>query len=158
MSVTFYGIRHHGPGCARSVVDALEAKPPLALLIEGPPDADAQIVSAALEGMTPPVALMVHREDDPKQAVFYPFAQFSPEWQALRWALARGVPVRFMDLPWRHRFALQKPPEDLVESEEAPATGEGADENPPPEESPADASLRRDPLKALAEADGYLDS
>ena len=32
-------------------------------------------------------------------AAFYPFAAFSPEWVALRWALDHGVPVRFADLP-----------------------------------------------------------
>src|SRR5689334_2654141 len=106
MSATIYGVRHHGPGCARSIVDALNAAPPAAILIEGPPEADEIVASAALAGMTPPVALLIHRADDAKQAVFYPFAEFSPEWQALCWALQHGVPVKFMDFPWVHRFAL----------------------------------------------------
>ena len=38
-----------------------------------------------------------------------PFAEFSPEWQALRYALARGIPVRFMDLPQCHRLADRQP-------------------------------------------------
>lgn len=152
------GIRHHGPGCARSVVEALEAHPPAAVLIEGPPEADALIASAALEGMTPPVALLIHRLDDPKQAVFYPFAEFSPEWQAIRWALAHGVPVKFMDFPWVHRFALR----------EAPAAAEGEQPTEPTaatepqmteaEEPEVDAEIRRDPLSVLAQADGYQDS
>lgn len=150
------GIRHHGPGCTRSVVEALEAHPPAAVLIEGPPEADELIAAAALEGMTPPVALLIHRADEPKQAVFYPFAEFSPEWQAIRWALARGVPVKFMDFPWVHRFAFR----------DAPAAGEGelppkAGATPEPEaaETPAiDSEIRRDPLSVLAQADGYQDS
>ncbi|HEY1107024.1 MAG TPA: DUF5682 family protein, partial [Opitutaceae bacterium] len=143
------GIRHHGPGCARSVVEALEAQPPAAVLIEGPPEADELIAAAALEGMTPPIALLIHRADDPKQAVFYPFAEFSPEWQAIRWALARGVPVKFMDFPWVHRFALR---------DEPPATPETAPAPAEPEEPVVDIEIRRDPLSVLAQADGYQDS
>lgn len=148
MSLQILGIRHHGPGCARSVVDALEAQPPALLLVEGPPDADEFIAQAALAGMTPPVALLIHRLDDPRQSVFYPFAEFSPEWQAIRWALARGVPVRFMDFPWQHRLALRDETTNASE--------------PMPDASPAaetrDDEIRRDPLRVLAEADGYSDS
>ncbi|MFN8511945.1 MAG: DUF5682 family protein [Chloroflexia bacterium] len=32
-----------------------------------------------------------------RRAAFYPFAAYSPEWQALRYAVARGVPARFID-------------------------------------------------------------
>lgn len=158
MSVTIYGVRHHGPGCARSIVEAFAAAPPAAVLIEGPPDADELIAAAALEGMAPPVALLIHRADDAKQAVFYPFAEFSPEWQALRWALAHGVPVKFMDFPWQHRFALRE--------EAARAVNPAAPEDAGPSRAPTpveatpkvDDAIRHDPLRVLAEADGYRDS
>ncbi|TAI40340.1 hypothetical protein EWI31_33035, partial [Streptomyces tsukubensis] len=39
-------------------------------------------------------------------AAFWPFAEFSPEWVAIRWALAHDVPVRFIDLPAAHTLAL----------------------------------------------------
>lgn len=157
MSVTLFGVRHHGPGCARSLVEAFDANPPAAVLIEGPPDADELAALAGLEGMTPPVALLIHRADNPKHAVFYPFAEFSPEWQALRWAVAHGVPVKFMDFPWTHRFALR----DTAAVAEISATTP-----PPPLDVPAaeedrdatDAAIRRDPLQVLAQADGYRDS
>ena len=158
MSLHVLGIRHHGPGCARSVVDALEARPPALLLVEGPPDADELIAGAALAGMTPPVALLIHRADDARQSVFYPFAEFSPEWQAIRWALARGVPVRFMDFPWQHRFALRADLAAAAEAETSP--GETAVVAPGDAEeafAPADP-IRRDPLSVLAQADGYSDS
>ena len=92
------GIRHHGPGSARAVLAALEAADPAIVLIEGPPDAGGMIAFAASEAMTPPVALLVHVRDDPATASFFPFAVFSPEWQAMRWALAKQRPVRFIDL------------------------------------------------------------
>src|SRR5688572_4564831 len=115
-AVHIFGVRHHGPGSARSVLAALETLQPTAVLIEGPPDADDLIPMAAHQEMHPPVALLVYRPDAPKQAVFYPFAEFSPEWQAIRWALAREVVVRFMDLPQRHRLALEA--ESAVSSED----------------------------------------
>ena len=98
-----FGIRHHGPGSARSLVAAFDAWRPDCVLVEGPPDADALIPLAAREGMEPPVALLVHDEDAPLRSSFWPFARFSPEWQAILWALREGVPVRFMDLPFSHR-------------------------------------------------------
>jgi hypothetical protein len=137
--VHILGIRHHGPGSARSVVAALETIRPQVLLIEGPPDAEELLALAAHAEMRPPVALLIYRPDEPKRAVFYPFAAFSPEWQAVRWALANEVPVRFMDLPQRHRLAL-----DAEEPKEAPG-------------NETEAGLRRDPFALIAEAAGFSD-
>lgn len=106
-----FGIRHHGPGCARSLLHALEALRPEVLLIEGPPDAQALLDNPALllaDTMRPPVALLSHCPDEPQRARYHPFAEFSPEWQALRWAARAGVPVRFIDLPMAHVLALEK--------------------------------------------------
>ncbi|QOV87326.1 DUF5682 family protein [Humisphaera borealis] len=100
------GIRHHGPGSAQSVLRALDELKPDCVLIEGPPDADEMIPFAAREEMHPPVAILVHDVAEPSDAVYYPFAAFSPEWQAIRWALANNVAVRFMDLPQSHRLAI----------------------------------------------------
>ena len=36
--VEYFGIRHHGPGSARRLVEALDALKPVELLIEGPAD------------------------------------------------------------------------------------------------------------------------
>lgn len=79
-TVHLFGIRHHGPGCARSLVKALEELQPDCLLIEGPPEADDLLALADAEGMEPPVALLLYAPEAPKYAVFYPFAEFSPEW------------------------------------------------------------------------------
>jgi hypothetical protein len=54
-----------------------------------------------------PAALLVYRPDAPNRAVFYPFADFSPEAAALRSALERRIPVAFMDLPRRHTLATE---------------------------------------------------
>ena len=48
MSHTVFGIRHHGPGSARTLERALAQLEPDAILIEGPPDAD-HLLPAVLE-------------------------------------------------------------------------------------------------------------
>ena len=106
-AVTLYGIRHHGPGSARSVRAALAEQRPDVVLIEGPPEADALVPLAADPEMRPPVALLGYVPGEAGQAAFWPFAVFSPEWQAIRYALAAGVPVRFFDLPAAHQLAMR---------------------------------------------------
>lgn len=99
------GVRHHGPGSARAVRAALEAAAPRVVLIEGPPEADALVPLAADKDMRPPVALLAHVVDEPGHSAFWPLAEFSPEWVAIRWALEHGVPARFIDLPAAHTLA-----------------------------------------------------
>ena len=97
--VAVLGIRHHGPGSARSVVAELDRIRPDIVLIEGPADADPLLALTADPGMSPPVALLAYVAGAPRISAFWPFAVFSPEWQALRWAAEHQVPVRFCDLP-----------------------------------------------------------
>ncbi|MFD5771027.1 DUF5682 family protein [Streptomyces sp. NPDC127049] len=132
------GVRHHGPGSARGVRAALDAARPDAVLIEGPAEADALAGLAADPELRPPVALLAHAADDPGRAAFWPFAAFSPEWTALRWAVGRGVPVRFVDLPAAHTLAATDP-----------TWGDGDEE--------ADGTARVDPLAELARAAGHQD-
>lgn len=158
-TISVFGIRHHGPGSARSLVRALTALEPDCVLIEGPPDADDIIPLAAAPGMRPPVAILVHSADAPQRCAFYPFAEFSPEWQAIHFALARNLPVRFMDLPQAHQ---------LIEQQQAPADPAGTEASEPaiePQEIPTEetppeettAPDRTDPLNWLGRAAGYAD-
>jgi hypothetical protein len=126
-SPTLYGIRHHGPGSARSLRDALIELSPDVVLIEGPPEADGLVELAGDPEMQPPVALLGYVPGEPKTAAFWPFAVFSPEWQAIRYALGAGIPVRFCDLPAAYQLAMvgrgnDKPRTDPV-SELAAAAG-----------------------------------
>lgn len=100
-----FGIRHHGPGSARSLLGVLDHWQPDCILIEGPPEGDEWLPSLGDAAMVPPVALLAYDPDAPRRAVFYPFASFSPEWVAAQWGVAAGVPVRFMDLPLVHVLA-----------------------------------------------------
>ncbi len=141
------GVRHHGPGSARAVQAALEAAEPSAVLVEGPPEGDVLLPLAAAEGMRPPVALLVHAANDPGRSAFWPFAAFSPEWVAIRWALARGVPVRFVDLPAAH----------LLAADEAPAADEAEGAEGDDGGSHGREAARIDPLRALAHVAGHDD-
>ena len=152
-----FGIRHHGPGSARALVQALDALQPDAMLIEGPPDANAVLQLAQQPAMKPPVALLIYDPTTPQRCAFYPFAQFSPEWQALHYALKHAIPVELMDLPQAHRLAENKAaaeraidlPNDQA-SDEEDATVEETTDDP--------LRIRRDPLLWLAQAAGYDDS
>jgi len=125
-----YGIRHHGPGSARSVREALTELSPDVVLIEGPAEADELVPLVGDPEMQPPVALLGYVPGEPKKAAFWPFAVFSPEWQAIRYALGAGVPVRFCDLPAACQLAM---------------SDRGRDKP------------RTDPVSELAEAAGYDD-
>ena len=127
--INLFGVRHHGPGSARSLRDALAELGPDIVLIEGPPEADGLVELAGDPQMRPPVALLAYVPGQPKTAAFWPFAVFSPEWQAIRYALDAGVPVRFCDLPAAHQLAL----------------------------AGRDAESRDDPIGDLARAAGYDD-
>lgn len=105
--IHFFGIRHHGPGCARSLLQALEQLQPDCLLVEGPPEGEALLPMLQSAELRPPVAMLVYMQDAPSQAAFYPFAEFSPEWQALQWASRQGVATRFIDLPQTHAMAIE---------------------------------------------------
>jgi hypothetical protein len=104
------GVRHHGPGSAALVRAALDRLDPTVVLIEGAEEGDALLPYVSLPGMKPPVAMLFYAEDDAQAAIFAPFAEFSPEWQAMRWAASRRRPVRFIDWPAAVSLALMRIP------------------------------------------------
>ncbi len=133
MTVHLLGIRHHGPGSARSVLAALDELQPDAVLVEAPADVESALRWIGDPGLVPPVALLGYVANEPSRAIFAPFASFSPEWQAVRWANARDITVRAIDLPMAVTFAAA--PDDELLADHAPA----------------------DPLRALAAAAGDPD-
>ena len=67
MSIHLFGIRHHGPGCARSLLDALHALQPDCILVEGPPEADPLLAHVGAAGLVPPCALLIYAPAAPQQ-------------------------------------------------------------------------------------------
>ena len=161
-----FGIRHHGPGSARSLRVALEALRPDCILVEGPPDAEPVLTFATHAELKPPVALLVYDAEVPRRSAFYPFAIFSPEWQAVQFGLKENIAVRFMDLPQSVQLGLAAEAEARVASQpDAPPETEmpeiALEETTPDpdlksEIPPWEISL--DPLAHLARAAGYSDS
>lgn len=138
--VSLFGIRHHGPGSARRLVEALDALEPVAVLIEGPADASDLLPMLADPDMATPVALLTYAEDNPANASFFPFADYSPEYQAANWAVRHGAALRFIDLPASDRLGA-------ADSDTAEEIAARADADP----------ISHDPIGALATAAGYDD-
>lgn len=163
MTVHIFGIRHHGPGSARSLREALDQLQPDAVLIEGPPDADHIIHLAGKANMEPPVSILIYTPTNTQQAVYYPFAVYSPEFQAMKWALANDVHVAFMDLPQTHQMAYhiaeQQRRAKEAESDMPVFTIPELTDNDSglPETVEVGELVRRDPLGWLGRAAGYHD-
>lgn len=149
-----YGIRHHGPGSARSLIAAFEASPPDALVIEAPEELVALFPWLDHADLQPPVAALIWATEDSRQASFYPFAVFSPEWVALRWARSRNLPIYCMDLPMRHSLALRAAPKREDSPDQPGSDRPAASELSPSEDAAIDNT---DPITALAQAAGYED-
>lgn len=104
MPIHVLGIRHHGVGSARQVVRQLAALQPDLILVEGPPEFDPLLKWVQPGQLEPPVAILGYNEKQPQESTFYPFAAFSPEWQAILFANQHKIPVQLLDLPLRHSF------------------------------------------------------
>ncbi len=105
--VVFFPVRHHSPAAARLVRNLIEELQPSAVLIEGPSDYNDQIEELFLPHQLPIAIYSYFQQSDGfKRSAFYPFAIYSPEWQALLKARELGAQVSFIDLPWTHMARL----------------------------------------------------
>lgn len=121
MVVEVLGVRHYSPGCARALLERLVALRPEIVLVEGPPDAQPLLPALLHDDMVPPVALLIYAARNPGAAAVYPFAVFSPEWHALRYALAtQGCQARLADLPMAVYLASPREEEERGQDEDAP--------------------------------------
>ncbi|MCG8330500.1 MAG: DUF5682 family protein [Chitinophagales bacterium] len=137
-----FGIRHHGPGSASSLLKALHDMEPDCILVEAPADAEPAMAYMLHPELIPPVAMLVYDDKDVSKAAYLPFATFSPEWQAIQFGLAQGSEVRFMDLPMSLQFKLEE------------RKGQLKMEMPDEREAP----IVRDPMGYIARLAGYTDS
>ncbi|MFJ5864660.1 DUF5682 family protein [Streptomyces parvus] len=128
------GVRHHAPSLAAALPALLDAAAPDVLLVELPAEFQAWLGWLAHEETEAPVALAAVPADrqgagnaGERGPAFYPFADFSPELVALRWAARNGVPAVACDLPladraWAEGAAASAPAPGAVS---APVPGEG---------------------------------
>ena len=90
------GVRHHSAALAAVMPSLLDAFAPTRVLIELPADLGPWLSWLGAPDLRAPVALSAASGDG---VVFVPFADFSPELVAIRWAYAHGVPVEAIDRP-----------------------------------------------------------
>ncbi len=140
-----FGIRHHGPGSSKNILDAIHHIKPDILLIEGPPEGEQLISWVNNADMKPPVAMLAYVQDNPKNAVFYPFTEFSPEWNAMKYGLEHKIPVRFIDMPLIHKLAEENNETKTLETI-------------PSEVNDAEVAVHKSPMSYLANISGFDDA
>lgn len=104
----YFPVRHHSPACAWHLRRAIQRYQPDCILVEGPENANPLLPVLADPASRPPLALYYSYRDsagllsEEKESYkcYYPFLACSPEYAALREAAERGVPCRFIDLPY----------------------------------------------------------
>jgi hypothetical protein len=115
------GVRHHSPVLAAAIPAMLDDLRPDLVLIELPEELGEWLPWLAHPDTVAPVALAATRAGDGEDAGplgFYPFADFSPELAAIRWAAAAGVEVSTCDLPLAHPgWAAADPTGDQPETD-----------------------------------------
>ncbi|MEU0761187.1 DUF5682 family protein [Streptomyces microflavus] len=131
------GVRHHAPSLAAALPALLDAAAPDVLLVELPAEFQPWLGWLAHEETEAPVALAAVPADRPgagsageRGPAFYPFADFSPELVALRWAARNGVPAVACDLPLADRAWAAGGPDTPAHppapgADSAPVPGEG---------------------------------
>jgi hypothetical protein len=92
------GVRHHSPVIAAAMPAILDAVAPDVVYLELAEELQPWLEWLGHPDLAAPVALAAARRDG-RGLVFYPYADFSPELAALRWAVRAGVPARAFDLP-----------------------------------------------------------
>ncbi|MFE1877612.1 DUF5682 family protein [Streptomyces sp. NPDC059496] len=122
------GVRHHSPALAAVVPALLDASGADVVCVELPAEFQPWLEHLADPETVAPVALAGTGEDG--RLAFYPFADFSPELAAIRWARAAGAAVVCCDLPlsdrgWTHPTAAPTG-SPAADSAAAPALGRGA--------------------------------
>lgn len=129
------GVRHHAPSLAAALPALLDAAAPDVLLVELPAEFQPWLGWLAHEETEAPVALAAVPGDGPgpgsageRGPAFYPFADFSPELVALRWAARNGIPAVACDLPLADRAWAGRgtdTPAPVPGADSVPGPGEG---------------------------------
>ncbi len=159
MAVHILGIRHHGVGSAINVEQQLSQIKPDIILVEGPPEITEVLCVIGNKGLKPPVSIMVYNSEDPKESTFYPFAEYSPEWVAARYASLNKIPVMAIDLPASISFAKRKILIEKAEkkAEEQENSEENIKESIQEVENQENEKISREPLSYFAEISGFKD-
>ena len=111
-SPVYFGVRHLSPAAAHYVHKELDRVQPDIVLIEGPADLTEQMHWFCHPQTKLPAAILAYTQQTPIHTLLYPFAEYSPEYQAILWANKHKVPCRFMDLPSSVMLAIRQSKEE----------------------------------------------
>lgn len=119
--VNFFGIRHLSPAGAFYLRKFLDEVRPQTVLIEAPSDFEDTSADIVRAETKPPFAILAYTTHAPVRTILYPFAEYSPEYQAILWCKKNGAEFRFMDLPSKVFLALyeKKLTEESCDDEKA---------------------------------------
>lgn len=106
--IVFFPVRHHSPTAAILVKQIIERMRPTHVLIEGPSDFNSQIDELVLDHQFPIAIYSYFRSGTTTNGVFYPFAEHSPEYQAIFVGLKNNIAVEFIDLPFVHLATITR--------------------------------------------------
>ncbi|MCP3169352.1 DUF5682 family protein [Myxococcus qinghaiensis] len=119
--VHLFPVRHHSPRTTAVLGRWLERVKPEVVLIEGPCDASDLIDVLCDSETKPPIALLGYGTDDTPGSALWPFADYSPEYAALRWAKVNRARASFIDIPVGVSLGMDRHAETAgVESEDVP--------------------------------------
>lgn len=112
-----FGIRHFSPAGAYFVRQFLDKIKPDLVLIEGPADFDFLIDDIVSKKLVPPFAIMAYTKEAPIDTILYPFAEYSPEYQAILWARENNKECRFFDLESDIMLGFERTDDDTKDEE-----------------------------------------
>lgn len=115
----FFGIRHLSPAGAYYLRKYLDEKQPKLVLIEGPSDFDDMLSDMVRRETKPPIAVLAYTKEAPVKTILYPFAEYSPEYQAVCYCHEKKIECHFIDLPSEVFLAIPERSMDSTEGEEA---------------------------------------
>ncbi|WP_437732774.1 DUF5682 family protein [Sorangium sp. So ce1335] len=98
-AVHLFPVRHHSPRSSATLRAYLDEVRPKAIFVEGPSDATALLEALVDPKTVPPVAILGYRTDGEPASSLWPFAAYSPEYVAVKWAFEHGARVELVDVP-----------------------------------------------------------
>lgn len=160
-SINVFGVRHLSPMGAWHLLQFLNEIKPELVLIEGLDDATDLIPDICRRETNPPIAILAYTNNLPVRTLVYPFARYSPEYQAIRWAHDHKVPVEFFDLPSDVFLGLYDREEQLrdearkyaAKDDDADRKGEDTGDEPENEDSTVAGGRTVDDAHSLSDED-----
>jgi hypothetical protein len=153
--VAVFPVRHHSPRASAALVRYLDRVQPELVLVEGPRDATRLIPYLFDADTVPPVAILGYRSEGSAHSVLYPFATYSPEYVALRWAIDHAVPAELIDITTGEALAAERDEPDDETDDESDGDGLAAGAAGEPDLPPSEDAARGPSEAAVAAAHGF---